>query len=183
MRRELEANLAAVNDTLVTMTDSVRTAMADATTALLTADRGLAVAVTAPVRRRADRHRRGTDGRPRRTRGGDGPPVPPPPDRAGRSACAVRPDRPHGRRDGGQGRRGVLAAPNAEAAAELDRDDDTMDDLHQRLLSAILDRKPAVDVATGVQLVLLARYYERFADHTVNVGHRIVFRVNGLPVH
>lgn len=78
---------------------------------------------------------------------------------------------------------GVLTDPDVEAAAELERDDDLMDDLHHKLLTAILDRKPALDVATGVQLVLLARFYERFADHAVNAGRRTVFRLTGSTVH
>jgi nucleotide-binding universal stress UspA family protein len=45
--REFQADPAAIIDMLVTMTESVHTAMADATTALLIADRSLAVAVVA----------------------------------------------------------------------------------------------------------------------------------------
>jgi phosphate transport system protein len=78
---------------------------------------------------------------------------------------------------------GVLTEPDAATAAELERDDDVMDDLHQRLLTTILNRTPALDVTVGVQLVLLARFYERFADHAVNAGRRVVFRLTGSTVH
>ena len=56
-----------------------------------------------------------------------------------------------------------------------------MDNLHWQLLSVLLDPHwehgvPAADVA------LLGRFYERFADHAVEVGRRVVFMVTGaLP--
>lgn len=37
-------------------------------------------------------------------------------------------------------------------------------------------------VATAVDVTLLSRYYERFADHAVEIGRRIIFQATGTPI-
>jgi phosphate transport system protein len=56
-------------------------------------------------------------------------------------------------------------------AARIAEDDEEMDILHERLVREIQDEDVAVPVAT--QVTLLARFYERFADHAVNLARRI----------
>ncbi|SCL40432.1 phosphate uptake regulator, PhoU [Micromonospora pallida] len=76
----------------------------------------------------------------------------------------------------------VLADPDADLAAELDRDDDAMDDLHRGLFAVLLDDAWPYGVETAIDATLLGRFYERFADHAVNAGEHVVYLVTGEPV-
>ena len=52
----------------------------------------------------------------------------------------------------------------------------------RQLFTVLLDRAWKHGVPTAVDAALLGRFYERFADHAVEVGRRVVFRVTGaLP--
>ncbi|GGL02880.1 phosphate signaling complex protein PhoU [Nocardia jinanensis] len=73
----------------------------------------------------------------------------------------------------------VLATGDAEAAAALEGRDDVMDQLHRDLLNHILGPEYTGGTTTAVDLALLGRYYERFADHTVEVGRRTLFTTTG----
>ena len=73
----------------------------------------------------------------------------------------------------------VVATRNLEMALELDRDDDEMDDLHRQLISALLDKPWTHGLETAIDLTLLGRYYERYADHAVSVARRVYFMVKG----
>jgi phosphate transport system protein len=76
---------------------------------------------------------------------------------------------------------GVLSKPDATLAAELEQDDDTMDDLHRRLFAILLDDAWPYGVETAIDATLLGRFYERYADHAVNAGRRVVYLVTGEP--
>ena len=80
-----------------------------------------------------------------------------------------------------EGAGAVLAEPDAANAARLDVDDDTMDALHRRLFRDVLgDWEYGVEAA--IDVVLLGRYYERFADHAVAIADTVVYLVTGeLP--
>ena len=73
----------------------------------------------------------------------------------------------------------ALSTLDAVAAAQLDRDDDVMDDLHRQLFKIVLGTDWLHGVETAVDGALLGRFYERYADHAVNVGRRVVFLVTG----
>ncbi|MQY25944.1 DUF3349 domain-containing protein [Nocardia aurantia] len=73
----------------------------------------------------------------------------------------------------------VLASGDPQAAAALDAQDDTMDELHERLLAAVLDPQWQDGITAAVDLTLLGRYYERFADNAVEVGRRTIFLTTG----
>jgi phosphate transport system protein len=64
------------------------------------------------------------------------------------------------------------------AAARLHEWDDTMDELHRRLLRAVFALHDA-PVESAVELGLVARFYERIADHAVVVAERICFAASG----
>lgn len=72
----------------------------------------------------------------------------------------------------------VIAGKDVELARSMERHDDEMDDLHR----AVLDQLLAGVVGTtneAVDVTLLNRYYERFADHAVSIGRRVVYLVIG----
>jgi phosphate transport system protein len=73
----------------------------------------------------------------------------------------------------------ALSTHDAVTAAQLDRDDDAMDELHRSLFNAMFGPDWTGGVEAAVDTALLGRYYERYADHAVNVGRHVVFLVTG----
>ena len=73
----------------------------------------------------------------------------------------------------------VIRSRDLAKAAELESDDDAMDDLHQHMFSVLMDRNWSHGVGPAVDITLLARFYERYADHAVAVARRIVYVVTG----
>ncbi|MDG4791586.1 phosphate signaling complex protein PhoU [Micromonospora sp. WMMD1102] len=73
----------------------------------------------------------------------------------------------------------VLSKPDADLAAELDSDDDAMDELHRQLFAVLLADDWPYGVETAIDATLLGRFYERYADHAVNAGRRVVYLVTG----
>jgi phosphate transport system protein len=76
----------------------------------------------------------------------------------------------------------VLRDRNVELARQLEVEDDLMDDLQRELFGALLNPNWRHGVAPAVDVALLARFYERFADHAVSVARRVVFLVTGENV-
>lgn len=72
----------------------------------------------------------------------------------------------------------AIAYRDKEFAAELDREDDEMDSLQAALYRELLCTD--VDVHTALELALLGRYYERYADHAVAVAESVRFEA-GAP--
>ncbi|GAB16691.1 phosphate transport system regulatory protein [Gordonia effusa NBRC 100432] len=75
--------------------------------------------------------------------------------------------------------REVLNSQDPQDALALQEDDDAMDDLHRHLFTVLMDREWTHGVAAAVDVTLLGRYYERFADHAVLIGRRVVFQATG----
>lgn len=73
----------------------------------------------------------------------------------------------------------VILSRNVEQAHALEQADDEMDDLHRHLFTVIMDKDWPHGVASAVDVTLLGRFYERFADHAVSVAKRVVFVVTG----
>ncbi|MCQ9343683.1 phosphate signaling complex protein PhoU [Corynebacterium kozikiae] len=74
----------------------------------------------------------------------------------------------------------LLIDPDADVALTLSTDDDAVDDLHVHIMSLLTNREWPHSVRQAVDVALLSRYYERFADHTVNVAGQIVYLTSGL---
>ena len=75
---------------------------------------------------------------------------------------------------------------NEGLAAALDDMDDDIDDMHAEYIRTIFEvyEERGSDLQTAVQLALVGRYYERIADHAVNLGERVRYMVSGwLPEH
>jgi phosphate transport system protein len=78
--------------------------------------------------------------------------------------------------------RDVLISRDPEKAMRIRQEDDAMDDLHRHLFSVMMDREWKHGVAAAVDVTLLGRFYERFADHAVEISRRVIFQVTGhLP--
>jgi phosphate transport system protein len=73
----------------------------------------------------------------------------------------------------------VLISRDPEKAARIREEDDAMDDLHRHLFSVLMDREWKHGVAAAVDVTLLGRFYERFADHAVEVARRVIFQATG----
>jgi phosphate transport system protein len=82
----------------------------------------------------------------------------------------------------GQNAKEVVLSGDPEKAAKLDDEDGAMDELHRHLFTVIMDRQWPHPVATAVDTTLLSRYYERFADHAVEIGRRVIFQATGAPI-
>jgi phosphate transport system protein len=75
----------------------------------------------------------------------------------------------------------AFAERNPERARALADMDDVMDDLQKELFRTIFS-SPANDEASvqrAVQVALVGRYFERIADHSVNVAERVWYMVTG----
>lgn len=82
----------------------------------------------------------------------------------------------------GHSAREVVLSRDPEKARRIRKEDDAMDDLHRHLFRVLMDPEWKHGVATAVDVTLLGRYYERFADHAVEISRRVVFQVTGrLP--
>jgi phosphate transport system protein len=73
----------------------------------------------------------------------------------------------------------VIATLDVEAATRLEAEDDLMDELHRQLFGAVLSTDWPHGIESAIDVTLLGRYYERFADHAVSVARRVVYLVTG----
>jgi len=73
----------------------------------------------------------------------------------------------------------VIKSKDVEAAKTLESDDDQVDDIHRHLFTVLMDREWPYGVAAAVDVTLLGRFYERYADHAVSVAKRMIFVVTG----
>jgi len=74
----------------------------------------------------------------------------------------------------------LIAGRSLALAQELEAEDDIMDDLHRQLFNVLLDENWSHGVEAAIDVTLCGRYYERFADHAVSVGRRVVYLVTGV---
>lgn len=78
--------------------------------------------------------------------------------------------------------REVLLTRDPGKASHIREQDDAMDELHRQLFTGLMDREWTHGVPAAVDIALLGRFYERSADHAVEVGRRVVFQATGtLP--
>ena len=73
----------------------------------------------------------------------------------------------------------VIATRNTQMALEVEHDDDVMDDLHRKLIAVLIEPTWKHGIETAIDLTLLGRYYERYADHAVSIARRVYFLVTG----
>ena len=73
----------------------------------------------------------------------------------------------------------VISTRDTTLAAQVEKDDDEMDLLHRQLIGVLIAPTWEHGVETAIDLTLLGRYYERYADHAVSVARRVIFLVTG----
>ncbi len=73
----------------------------------------------------------------------------------------------------------VIITQDVAAALQLEKDDDRMDELHRMTVQHLMDEQWHHGVETAVDVTLVGRYYERFADHAVSVAQRVAYLVTG----
>jgi phosphate transport system protein len=73
----------------------------------------------------------------------------------------------------------AVRSRDPDRAAQIGRDDDAIDLLHRHLFAVLMDREWKHGVAAAVDITLLGRFYERFGDHAVEIGRRVVFQATG----
>jgi phosphate transport system protein len=81
--------------------------------------------------------------------------------------------------DLGNSAKDVVLSRDPKQAAQIGREDDAMNQLHKELFSVLMDKEWKHGVTAAVDVTLLGRFYERFADHAVEIGRRIVFEATG----
>jgi phosphate transport system protein len=72
------------------------------------------------------------------------------------------------------------------AAAAIPDMDEYLDDLHRQLIQQIFESHASgtIDLQVGVQMAMVARFYERLGDHAVNISQRVLYVKTGwLPEH
>jgi phosphate transport system protein len=80
----------------------------------------------------------------------------------------------------------VIEGRDVALAQALEAEDDSMDALHRKLFTLLLSPNWTHGVESAIDMTLLGRYYERYADHAVSVAQRVVFIVTGErpdPLH
>jgi phosphate transport system protein len=73
----------------------------------------------------------------------------------------------------------LLTRPDVGLAEELEKDDDALDDLQRDLFKVMLADDWPYGAETAIDGALLGRFYERYADHAVNIGERMIYQITG----
>lgn len=73
----------------------------------------------------------------------------------------------------------VIADGDPVRASRIRDDDEAMNDMHRRLFATVMSPQWDHGVPAAIDLVLLGRFYERFADHAVAIAARVLFRSTG----
>lgn len=75
---------------------------------------------------------------------------------------------------------GIVADPDPEAAVDLAVDDDAVDSIYDEIMHALRQDDWRYSPQMAVDMASLVRFFERYADHTVNVAQQILFLVTGM---
>jgi phosphate transport system protein len=73
----------------------------------------------------------------------------------------------------------VIDGRDIELAQAIEAEDDSMDALRRKLFTLVLSPRWAHGTEAAIDMTLLGRYYERYADHAVAVARRMIFIVTG----
>jgi phosphate transport system protein len=73
----------------------------------------------------------------------------------------------------------VIDGRDVSLAQAIEAEDDSMDALRRKLFTLVLSPRWSHGTESAIDLTLLGRYYERFADHAVAIARRVTFIVTG----
>ena len=73
----------------------------------------------------------------------------------------------------------VVDGRDVALAQAIEAEDDSMDALRRKLLTLVLSDNWSRGTEAAIDMALLGRYYERFADHAVAVARQTIFIVTG----
>lgn len=73
----------------------------------------------------------------------------------------------------------LIATQDLSLASRIQAEDDILDELQVKVRRLVLDESLDISRQQLIDLVLAARFLERFGDHTVSVAKRIVYVVRG----
>lgn len=76
----------------------------------------------------------------------------------------------------------IIASSDVEHALRLEQEDDRMDELNRQLFMTMLAPEWQHGVESAIDIALMSRFYERFADHAVSVARRVVQQTTGRRV-
>ncbi len=73
----------------------------------------------------------------------------------------------------------VVDGRDVSLAQAIEAEDDSMDALRRKLFTLVLSPRWSQGTEAAIDMTLLGRYYERYADHAVAVARRTIFIVTG----
>ena len=73
----------------------------------------------------------------------------------------------------------IIKSVDVAHALRLETEDDRMDELHRRMFMTLLAPDWSHGVESAIDITLVSRFYERFADHAVSVARRVVHQATG----
>lgn len=73
----------------------------------------------------------------------------------------------------------VIETQDLRFATDMTIADAEMDAIHRELFTIVLDPSWSHGVEAAIDVTLLSRYYERFADHGLTIAKRVAFVVTG----
>ena len=76
----------------------------------------------------------------------------------------------------------IIDKSDVEHALRLEDEDDRMDELNRQLFMALMSPDWTHGVEPAIDVALMSRFYERFADHAVSMARRVVHQATGQRV-
>ena len=73
----------------------------------------------------------------------------------------------------------IIESGDPVQAATIRSRDEAMNALNRELFQAVTESAWSHGVEAAVDVILLGRFYERFADHAVEIARRVIFRTDG----
>jgi phosphate transport system protein len=77
----------------------------------------------------------------------------------------------------------VVGGRDIALAQAIEQEDDSMDALRRKLFTVVLSPHWSRGTEAAIDMTLLGRYYERYADHAVAVARHTIFIVTGKRPH
>ncbi len=74
----------------------------------------------------------------------------------------------------------VIEGRDVALAQAIEAEDDSMDALHRKLFTLLLSDNWNHGTESAIDMTLIGRYYERYADHAVAVARRMIYIVTGV---